>query len=445
MIATQQQDALGTEAISERPPGGSSTPLENQPQWSVVTQILFRFVFAYFFLMFGIPTVLSLIPGLGDKLQALLNKVVPWVGSQLLHVSCPIAAFNGSGDTTYSYLEVFFFVVCSVAATLVWSLLDRKRTNYVRLHQWLRLGVRLVLGLAMLSYGAAKVMPAQMPAPELGTLLQPYGDSSPMRLLWTFIGASKGYEFFCGASEMLGGILLIVPGVTTLGALVGIAVLTNVFMLNLFYDVPVKLYSLQLLLMAVLLAAPDLRKLADLFLFQRSATLSANPPLFQRRWLNWIVALLVLLAGLTVAVTGIIGARQEAKQYAVRSPYYGAWSVDEYVVDGNSRPLSFSDTTRWRRVIFDYPQRLTVQFVDAPQEKFWLQLDQSKKSFTLKRLGDENAKAEFTLQDPGQGVLILDGQLDGHRIHTQLHREDERKFLLTSRGFHWINEYPQNR
>ena len=267
-----------------------------------------------------------------------------------------------------------------------------------------------------------------------------------MRLLWTFIGASKGYEAFCGASEMLGGILLFVPGVTTLGALICFGVLTNVFMLNMCYDVPVKIGSFHLLLLAVTPGSTRSQKIGRSFLVPAPSHALSHPPLFQRRWLNRIVAYW-FARGLTIAVLtlGSSVLTRIAKQFAARSPYYGAWSVDEYVVDGNSRPLSFSDTTRWRRVIFDYPQRLTVQFVDAPQEKFWLQLDQSKKSFTLKRLGDENPKAEFTLQDPGQGVLILDGQLDGHRIHAKLHREDERKFLLTSRGFHWINEYPQNR
>jgi hypothetical protein len=27
----------------------------------------------------------------------------------------------------------------------------------------------------------------------------------------------------------------------------------------------------------------------------------------------------------------------------------------------------------------------------------------------------------------------------------QLRREDEKKFLLSSRGFHWVQEYPFNR
>src|SRR5947199_1204250 len=106
----------------------------------------------------------------------------------------------------------------------------------------------------MLSFGAYKVIKSQFPAPSLDRLLEPYGDSSPMGLLWTFMGASKAYTIFGGFAEMLGGALLTVRRTTLLGALVCIGVITNIVMLNFSYDVPVKLYSTHLLLMAIFLA-----------------------------------------------------------------------------------------------------------------------------------------------------------------------------------------------
>jgi hypothetical protein len=38
----------------------------------------------------------------------------------------------------------------------------------------------------------------------------------------------------------------------------------------------------------------------------------------------------------------------------------------------------------------------------------------------------------------------MDGNMDGHRIHMQLQLVDLNKFLLVSRGFRWIQEYPFN-
>jgi hypothetical protein len=35
--------------------------------------------------------------------------------------------------------------------------------------------------------------------------------------------------------------------------------------------------------------------------------------------------------------------------------------------------------------------------------------------------------------------------MDGHTIHMQLALFDRNRFLLVTRGFHWIQEYPFNR
>jgi hypothetical protein len=35
--------------------------------------------------------------------------------------------------------------------------------------------------------------------------------------------------------------------------------------------------------------------------------------------------------------------------------------------------------------------------------------------------------------------------VDGREVEAIMHRKDPSQFLLTNRGFHWINEYPFNR
>jgi hypothetical protein len=45
----------------------------------------------------------------------------------------------------------------------------------------------------MIVYGAVKVIKLQFSYPGPDTLLHTFGESSPMHLLWTFMGASDGY------------------------------------------------------------------------------------------------------------------------------------------------------------------------------------------------------------------------------------------------------------
>jgi hypothetical protein len=35
--------------------------------------------------------------------------------------------------------------------------------------------------------------------------------------------------------------------------------------------------------------------------------------------------------------------------------------------------------------------------------------------------------------------------MDGHTVHMQLKLLDRKQFLLVGGGFHWIQEYPNNR
>jgi hypothetical protein len=41
--------------------------------------------------------------------------------------------------------------------------------------------------------------------------------------------------------------------------------------------------------------------------------------------------------------------------------------------------------------------------------------------------------------------LILTGVIDGQRLELRTTRIDREKFLLVSRGFNWVQEFPFNR
>jgi len=423
-----------------------------EKQWRPVTRIAFRFAFVYLFL-YNLPFPLGVLPGTdkaADKYAAIWHAIVPWVGGHVLHLSHPITIFtNGSGDTTYDYVWVLCYLVLAAVATMVWSIADRGRTNDGALYKWLRLFVRLSLGGTMIAYGASKVIQSQFPAPYLARLVQPYGESSPMGLLWTFMGASRAYNVFAGLAEMIGGVLLFVPRLTTLGALILIGVLSNVFMLNMSYDVPVKLYSFNLLLMAVFLAAPDLRRLANFLVLHRAAEPATQDPLFKRRPFNRAALAVQLILGAVFVVTLLYQSRQNTKQYgalAPKSPLYGVWSVDQFGLDGAVRPPLLTDQVRWQRVIFDSVNLLTVQSMNGENQYFRIKLDAAQKTFSLGKYGDQNKnwRADFTFAQPQPGQLVMEGRLDGKSVEVKTHRTDS-KFLLNTRGFHWINEYPFNR
>lgn len=424
---------------------------EDVPEWGLLQRILFRVAFTYI-VLYHFPFPLSYVPYvklIHKPYQALMDLIVLWTGKYVFLTEIQIIRPNGSGDSTYSYVRVFCFAALAIAAALVWTLLDRKRRNHARLHEWLRVYVRFALAAAMIGYGAAKVLPAQFaPTPSLDALLQPLGDFSPMGLLWSFMAASLSYTIFAGLSEMIGGLLLTVRRTTLLGALVSIAAMSNVVMLNFSYDVPVKLYSSHLLLLAVFLILPDLRRLASFLVLNRPVAPARIEPLFQRKWLRQGAAIVCTVLVVAFTIWNLYTSYGYAKEYGYLSPkppLYGIWEVDELVVDGQVRPPLPTEKDRWRRVAFDYYSSFLIQHTDDSWRGFLLQLDDKKKTLELTSFKDETWKSAFSYKEPGPGLLVMEGTMDGKKIQARLHQLDMSKFLLVSRGFHWINERPFNR
>ena len=111
-------------------------------RWPNLTRIVFRFVFAYVLLFLGsfaaFFTPLTIpISALSDPVW---GAVVPWVALEILLVPSP--PLISDGDGLGQWIQVGGCLVGAGVATLVWSVLDRRRSNYVTLHDWLRVILR---------------------------------------------------------------------------------------------------------------------------------------------------------------------------------------------------------------------------------------------------------------------------------------------------------------
>ena len=430
-------------------------PEPQHPRWKLASRITFRFCFVYFGLFCIYTQIfggLIFIPKMETPDPSSLwpmRQIVFWTAAHIFHAHLPLVyTGSGSGDKTFDWVLAFCLLVFSAVATCIWSVLDRKRENYVALYKWFRVFIRFALASQLVGYGIAKVVPLQMPFPFLTRLLEPFGNFSPMGVLWSSVGASPSYETFAGCAEMLGGILLILPWTTTLGALVCVADMTHVFMLNMTYDVPVKLFSFHLLLMALFLLAPDCYRLLDFFFRNRAVEPSTQPQLFKTRRANRIAIAVQLLFGLWLVGTSAYGAYDDWHAYGGGRPkpaLYGIWNVDELSIDGQLRSPLLTDYDRWHRVVFDFPERVSFQRMDDTFASYGAKMNISDKTLALTKSSDKNWKAAFTFQRPASDRLILDGEMDGHKIHMQLLLVDRSKFLLVNHSFHWIQEYPVNR
>jgi hypothetical protein len=416
------------------------------PSWPLGKRILFRFAVA-FFVLINFPFPFDFIPI--DSLQPVFQKISDapvHLAARMLHVSVDVRP-NGSGDTTYNWVRVLAVFIIALVIALIWTIIDRRPRNYDKGWIAFRAYLRFVVAAAMISYGIAKVIPTQFPPPTLDRLMQPFGDASPMGLLWTFMGASAAYTTFTGAAELLGGLLLTTRRTTLLGALVSIGVLSNVVALNFMYDVPVKIYSLQLLVMAVVVALPDMPRLFDFFIRHRAVAAQPLPRLTQSRGLEIagiVVRTIALAVVLAMSLKEVRDVYQMIASTARRSPLYGVWRVDDFQVDGRT-VAPFADPSRWRRVIFEMRFMMSVQLMSDSRVRTNVKLDEKNRTLVVSRRDDPAWDGRLTYQRPNPDTLIIDGNLGGKNLHALCHREPLPKFLLTTRGFHWVNEFPFNR
>ena len=428
-------------------------PVQNNA-WHPGTRAGFRFAFVYFGLyilttqMFwgGLLPLVNLNPL--ANLPPLRN-VISWVARHVFGVTVPLVIEgNGSGDKIFDWVHACLLLAIAIAAAVIWSILDRRRKSYLSLYEWFRVGVRLGLGTTMLSYGVAKAVPLQMGyGPSLTRLVEPFGSFSPMGVLWTFMGSSPAYQSFTGCTEILGGVLLLIPQTALLGALISFGVSGQIFVLNMTYDVPVKLFSFHLVLLSLFLILPDWPRLRNFFLLNR--TVSPAPDRVTRSPRRSQVVLgLQLLFALYVTLSMAYGAKRSWFGFgggAPKPPLYGIWNVDQMQIGDEVRPPLVTDERRWHRVIFDRPGRAVFQQMNDSLVVFAAKIDQESKTIELTKTDDKNWKATLSFARPAADRLTLNGPMDGNQMAMELRLVDREQFLVLNRGFHWVQERPFNR
>jgi len=410
---------------------------QTQPAWHPLSKHLFRFWGTYFIIYFYL-----------SSFSFLWLPLVKWI-APLMGIHDEIAVnHNGSGDGLYYYIQLPAMLLVTLMISIVWAVIDRKRKSYNRALYWVWVAVRCVLGYYMLIYGFAKVFVSQFPAPTLHRLVQPYGMSSPMGLAWTFMGASPGFTIFTGFAEALGGTLLLFRQTVKAGALLSAAVLTVVVAMNFGYDIPVKIFSVHLLLAAVFIISPELPRLL-LYLFTTGVVPASTMYLhtFKKTGprIAWTAAKIIVV--LAVMVIIILQERDNRNWYAENGeqpPLYGVYTAELVTHNNDTIPAQLTDSTRWHYFIVQYNNRATVRYMNESYTYYTMQVDTTGGKVTITDVNNDKDTISMNYEEYDD-MLVMSSYRENDTTRTYLRRRDRKDFLLTNRGFHWVNEYPYNR
>ncbi len=416
------------------------------PGWSLPARIGFRW-FVCYFVLYCLPFPLGFVPGVERRWQALMDLPLSWIGRTVFGLSAVQTGFQtGSGDTTAHYLRSFLFAVLAVLLTTAWTVW-RDRPSHRTLAVWFLSYLRYTLALALMGYGVAKVLVMQMPPPDAVRLTEMFGELSPMGLVWAFTGASRAYEIFGGFAELIPGVLLVFRRTALVGAMLAIPVMVNVVLLNFAYDVPVKLYSTHLLVMSIAVIAPNLHRLYGVLLKNCPvAPGDITPPVRDTRLM---LVRTIFKAGVLLTVAArfaFVPSLRSARSGA--SPVYGA-------IEGAWSVVSFDapeGTLAWRSLaVGRYQARVRLSNDSAMS----VSLDSRAPSDSIPPLAatlrGRDQRMPFAVNLPrnelltGERVAADTLRIVGTGIRILLARRDLSHMELTSRGFHWVQEYPYNR
>jgi hypothetical protein len=375
------------------------------------------------------PFPLAIAPWLGDKIDGAVNdawgaidaNVGGWFGLDVVRHP------TGSGDTLADFVQLAVVLAIAMVVAATWTAAMRARDDRVlpRLAAAMRIYLRYYLAFTMLGYGLAKVLPQQFGAIGNANLVAILGNTSPMGMLWRFMAVSRPYQVITGLIECVGGALLLSRRTTLVGALVIAGAMVNVVALNFCYDVPVKLYSTQLLVAAIVLIAPDARRLIAAVL-ARDGRAGGRP---RTRLAGKAVMVVVIAYGMYRQVTIRDGAPTGIRY---------VWEVDRFDRDGVTLPPSAGDPDRWK--LISVRSQAFVRTMDGEDHFHVVTVNDGLRL----ELGDAGADAKLMVELAGDHA-VLSGRYEGHDVRVELHRADLTHMPLVTRGFHWVQEYPFNR
>ena len=411
-----------------------------------VAQLALRFVLVYLFLESWVwldELAVNVSRPVRPVFNAIFGGLARWMGRHVFHVSGPLEP-KSLHDSLYMYLLLLSVGVISAVFAIIWLAADFQGRTVRRAYDLLRVWVRYSLAYMVMIYALDKVFRIQFVFPGPLRLIESYGESSPMALMWTFIGYSGFFTVFSGVVEVAGSVLLFFRRTVPMGALILTVLMANVALMDFCYDVSVKMLALHFLILSVFLLAHDTTRLLNVLAFNRPAEAEESDSLLRptaslgvRRLVLAVKILIVFYA----VVPGPIRTYQAFRTmgpYAPRPPLYGLYEVASFKTNGVERPLLITDHNLWHYIVIENGSQVFVKTMDNSVLTYQAKYDPKKHCIEMHR-SDAGAPPESLLMSANAGGVSVIGESGKDEEAVTLRSIDLSQFPLVNRGFHWVN------
>lgn len=419
-----------------------------------IKKIATRFFFLYFLLTIAPWFWLDVFPGV-SYITKFYTKAIQWIvfrfNDWFLHIKVKLNTEGyGSGNTSYAWAEFYTIIILSLLIAIVWVIFNKREKESRSLEYWLHNLIRYNLMTVAFSYGIIKLFALQMPFPNLSQLATSLGDFLPMRLSWMFVGYSQSYEFFSGVMEVTVGLLLLYRRTIPLGLIVGLGVFINVFAMNMCYDIPVKLYSMQIVIGCFFLLAIDSRKYLNFFIFNKPTVATAGYNYrFTKRWQRVgrivlkTVFIILVIGGNTYSSITWYGQTNASEASVIPQ---GVYNIKTFKKNNQITVIEASDSLVWKDFIFDKGKLGSIKTSDTIFRKrygrgyFGYEANKSKQIIAFKKtLEDTTDLFVMHYKIIDKSTISLEGVVKKDTLFYELVKNNK-KFPLAECQFHWISE-----
>lgn len=144
-------------------------------------------------------------------------------------------------------------------------------------------------------------------------------------------------------------------------------------------------------------------------------------------------------------INGAIQAEKQYGEWAPKPPLYGIYTVKTFIKNNDTLAPLITDTARWKNLVISYQGYATVKHMNDVNEGFAFRPDTLKKQVVMFSYNDTANKSTLSYSLIGNDSMLLRGKFFGDSLLVTMKKYDLNNFLLISRGFHFINEYPLNK
>jgi uncharacterized membrane protein YphA (DoxX/SURF4 family) len=320
---------------------------------------------------------------------------------------------GGCGDYPQNFEVLFEGMGLGAGIGIVFLVLYSRIPNAFAVQSLLITIIRYYLASVILSYGFAKVFASQFPH-LMANMDARFIELSPMRVAWSFFGYSRGYQIFLGWGEVIPAVLLLFRRTTLLGALIMFVVMLNVFLVNVFFDVCVKLNSGIYTVLSMYILLQEFERLWNFFIANKLTGPRPEIVVERPRWLkvsSMILNLAAVAYILWTAGQGALGTYQYANTHVANTPVQGPWrtvSIQQWQQNG-WRLKPRADSLFADRIFFDGFNGVIRS--DLIRDRFRFSIDSATQRLTVNFTNSRNewniAPATWSFERPSRDSLNL--------------------------------------